>query len=663
MDREACLKKSTSPFVLEGLRSKVKWWGWCAEAFEAARREDRPVLVDVGAVWCHWCHVMDETTYSDDEVAELINRYFLPIKVDRDERPDVDRRLQEYAMLIAGQAGWPLTVFMTPEGEVIWAATYLPPRDHMGLPGMAKVLRAVLDAYRTKRGDIKKMTEDLAREVASWHSPAPGEPGRSLEVDVLASLAASFDEEFGGFGAAPKFPPITQLDLLMLRHFYDGKSIYAKMALATLRAMAMGGVYDQVGGGFFRYSTDRVWAVPHYEKLLIDNAELLSTYARAYAHFGDELLRRTAAGIVSWFDEFMRDPEGGYYASQDADVEGEEGGYYRWTEEELREALGPLFEKAAEMFGLYQFNWPEGKVTPRVVEWVPEGNRILRLLLEKRRRERRPPFVDKTIYAGWSCAAAKAELEASRLAGVGNAEFALKALERLRRALWDGGVLRRGVRNGVLLGPGVLEDYAYCSLAALEAFAHTADPSWLMWAVELGEAMVDKFATEAGFRDVEEPDPVLRTPNIPATDTPNYSGNSLAMLTCDYLYYVTGVKKFREAADRALRALYGKMQRLGPSAASLAIALDAHIAEPPRTVIVGSEELWRAALAEYRPLHLVVPVGEQWDYPEPSIRSMTRGPRSAAYVCAWGACTMPIRDTGRLREAVREFRREAYRLE
>ncbi|MFN3805074.1 MAG: thioredoxin domain-containing protein [Pyrobaculum sp.] len=314
MYMERCLDKTSSPFVLEGLRSKVRWWAWCPEAFVKARREDKPVLVDVGAVWCHWCHVMDETTYDDGEVAEVINQFFVPIKVDRDERPDIDRRLQEAAAALSGQAGWPLTVFMTPDGEVIWAATYLPPRGQYGLPGMASVLKAVLTAYRERRGQIRLLNDDLTRELSSWHSPHPGEADRGVQLDVLAQLASAFDDEFGGFGDAPKFPPVTPLDLLLLRYFYDGR--YRVMLEKTLSAMALGGVYDQVGGGFFRYSTDRMWAVPHYEKLLVDNGELLSIYARAYALLGRSLYRETAAGVVNWLDEFMRDPAGGYYASQ-----------------------------------------------------------------------------------------------------------------------------------------------------------------------------------------------------------------------------------------------------------------------------------------------------------------------------------------------------------
>ena len=372
--RLSCLKATKSPFVLEGLHSPVKWWGWCREAFEAARALDRPVLVDVGAVWCHWCHVMDETTYSDPEVASFINEHFIPIKVDRDERPDVDRRLQEMAQLVSGQSGWPLTVFTTPGGEVIWAATYLPPRDMGRAPGMLTALKAVLEAYRERRSDIAKFAEELRSEVAAWHSPAPGEPERGIQLELLAALASGFDAENGGFGGAPKFPPITQLELLLTRYFYDGVGLYRRMAEATLDAMALGGVYDHLLGGFFRYSTDRMWLIPHYEKLLIDNAELLAIYAEAYAIFGKPLYLRTARGITAWFDEFMRRPGGGYHASQDADVEGEEGGYYRWALDELKEAAGDLWPLAVEHFGLLDVEWPRAR--PRSA-WrsLPRGRR------------------------------------------------------------------------------------------------------------------------------------------------------------------------------------------------------------------------------------------------------------------------------------------------
>jgi uncharacterized protein YyaL (SSP411 family) len=663
--RLSCLKATKSPFVLEGLRSSVKWWGWCRGAFEAARALDRPVLVDVGAVWCHWCHVMDETTYSDPEVASFINEHFIPIKVDRDERPDVDRRLQEMAQLISGQAGWPLTVFMTPNGEVIWAATYLPPRDVGRAPGMLTVLRAVLEAYRSKRGEIAKFAEELRREVETWHSPAPGKLEREVQLELLTALASSFDAEYGGFGGAPKFPPITQLELLLMRYFYDGVGLYRKMAEATLDAMALGGVYDHLLGGFFRYSTDRMWLIPHYEKLLIDNAELLAIYAEAYALFGKPPYLRTARGIVAWLDEFMRKPGGGYYASQDADVEGEEGGYYRWTLEEVRVAAGDLWPLAVRHFGLLDVEWPEDKATLRVAEPMEgaEVEELYRRLLAARRR-RKPPRVDTTVYSGWSCAAARAELLSARLAGVGDWRHAVDTVEFVMTKMWDGKSLAHGWRDGAAVGRAVVEDYGYCILAALEAYARSRQLKYLDWGLELADVLTSRFLDAGGFRDVEEVDPVVATPHYPFLDTPNFSGNSVAAISLVLLSMVTGRQDLREAAGKALRALFGKLRRVGPSAAGLAVAVDLYLMEPPRTVVVGdAPALAETALSTYRPWHLAVPVAAgEWPYPEQSIKAMLRGPRPAAYVCAGMACSMPLTEPEKLMENILEFRKEAYRL-
>jgi uncharacterized protein YyaL (SSP411 family) len=663
--RLSCLKATKSPFVLEGLHSPVKWWGWCREAFEAARALDRPVLVDVGAVWCHWCHVMDETTYSDPEVASFINEHFIPIKVDRDERPDVDKRLQEMAQLISGQAGWPLTVFMTPSGEVIWAATYIPPRDMGRTPGMLTILKAVLEAYREKRGEIAKFAEELRREVEMWHSPTPGELEREVQLELLTALASSFDAEYGGFGGAPKFPPITQLELLLMRYFYDGVGLYRKMAEATLDAMALGGVYDHLLGGFFRYSTDRMWLTPHYEKLLIDNAELLAIYAEAYALFRKPLYLRTARGIVAWLDEFMRKPGGGYYASQDADVEGEEGGYYRWTLEEVREAAGDLWPLAVRHFGLLDVEWPEGKATLRVAEPMEgaEVEELYRRLLAARRR-RKPPRVDTTVYSGWSCAAARAELLSARLASVGDWRHALETVEFVMAKMWDGKWLAHGWRDGAAVGRAVVEDYGYCILAALEAYARSRQLKYLDWGLELADVLTSRFLDAGGFRDVEEVDPVVATPHYPFLDTPNFSGNSVAAISLVLLSMVTGRQDLREAAGKALRALFGKLRRVGPSAAGLAVAVDLYLMEPPRTVVVGdAPALAETALSTYRPWHLAVPVAAgEWPYPEQSIKAMLRGPRPAAYVCAGTACSMPLTEPEKLRKNILEFRKEAYRL-
>jgi len=496
--RIRCLTATKSPFVLEGLKSPVKWWGWCREAFEYAKREDKPILVDVGAVWCHWCHVMDETTYSDPSTAELINRHFVPIKVDRDERPDIDRRLQEVAAMLTGQAGWPLTVFLTPEGDVIWAATYLPPVDQYGLPSMATVLKAVLEAYRERRGDIKALSEDVKRALAASRG-GRGELDRSLVGDAVAHALSNFDELYGGFGTAPKFPPIAPLSLLIYRAYYDGLSAVKNVVEKTATAMARGGIYDHLLGGFFRYSTDRAWIILHYEKLLIDNAELAKVYVDAHRLLGAGEYRRVVEGIFRWVDVFMRREGGGYHSSQDADVEGEEGGYYRWSLDELKDLLGDLYPIAAEHFGLEEYSWPEGKATlyvrrtaqelaerhgPQVVEQLGE---IYRRLSEARAR-RRPPFVDTTVISGWSCAMAEAELYAHRHLGLGNVQHALATLDFVEREMWSGGALWHSYREGAPTAPGVLDDYARCISAALEAYTATAEAKYLRWAVELGGA-------------------------------------------------------------------------------------------------------------------------------------------------------------------------------
>lgn len=320
----------------------------------------------------------------------------------------------------------------------------------------------------------------------------------------------------------------------------------------------------------------------------------------------------------------------------------------------MREAAGDLAERAVERFGLK----PGEKTNLRVVKEGDLGE-IRRRLLEARRRWRKPPRVDPTVYTGWSCAMARAELEASRLAGVGNREHALATLERVRREFWDGGGLVHGVRGGRRLESGVLEDYAYCILAALEAQPHR--PDMLDWAVALGEVMVGRFLDSGGFRDVERPDPLLARPHYPVTDTPNYSGNALATMAAALLHYVTGVQKFREAAGAALRANMGKLARLGPAAAGLAIAVDIYLAEPPRTVVAGeAPELLAAALSAYRPFHVVLYVKDSWRYPD---NAAMLAQRHAAYVCAWGGCSMPIRDVETLRKVVTQFRREAYVLE
>ncbi|HEY4705256.1 MAG TPA: DUF255 domain-containing protein, partial [Thermoplasmata archaeon] len=323
----------------------MEWYPWGEEAFARAKAEDKPILLDIGAVWCHWCHVIDHESYEDPEVAKIINERFVPVKVDRDERPDVDARYQSAVQAISGQGGWPLTAFLTPNGKVFYGGTYFPPRDMYGRPSFKRILLTVSDHYRKERADAINTAESLHQALAErrgLHVHA-GEATEALLKGLVDGLKGQFDPVNGGFGSAPKFPHPGTMEFLLARYHRTKEGGLRNVIVRTLTGMARGGVYDQVGGGFHRYSTDAMWIVPHFEKMAYDNAALLSNYAKAWALFRDPLFKETAEGIVAWTDEVLRDPvHGGFYASQDADVgPGDDGDYFTWTLKEVRAVCTP----------------------------------------------------------------------------------------------------------------------------------------------------------------------------------------------------------------------------------------------------------------------------------------------------------------------------------
>ena len=337
------LGAATSAYLQSAAHQPIHWYPWGDEAFESARTQDRPVLLDIGAVWCHWCHVMDGESYENPELAEFLNEHFVCIKVDRDERPDVDARYQRAVQALTRQGGWPLTAFLTPAGEVFYGGTYFPPDGAHGRPGFRAVLESVLDAYRSRRGQVQSQAEAVRRVVSDdLNEAAPGEPSLQMLEDAVAQMAKVFDPVNGGFGRSPKFPHPGAMTLLLHR-WSDRPGEPARSILdRTLLGMARGGVYDQLGGGFHRYSVDAEWIVPHFEKMSYDNSELLKAYADAFALFGTEEYAAAARGIVRWVREVMSDPAGGYAASQDADVGLEDDGdYFTWTQDEAAAALSP----------------------------------------------------------------------------------------------------------------------------------------------------------------------------------------------------------------------------------------------------------------------------------------------------------------------------------
>ncbi|HET7470715.1 MAG TPA: thioredoxin domain-containing protein, partial [Gemmatimonadales bacterium] len=496
------LAAERSAYLRSAAHQPIHWFPWGEDAFSAAREHDRPVLLDIGAVWCHWCHVMDGESYEDARLAGFLNDHFICIKVDRDERPDVDARYQRAVQALTRQGGWPLTAFLTPAGEVFYGGTYFPPDGAHGRPGFRAVLESVLEAYRSRRGQVQSQAEAVRRVMSDdLNETAPGEITPAMLDEAIAGMSRVFDPVNGGFGRAPKFPHPGAMALLLHR-LWDRPDDTARTILErTLQGMARGGVYDQLGGGFHRYSVDAEWIVPHFEKMSYDNSELLRVYADAYAMLGSDLYGATARGIVHWVRDVLADAEGGYGASQDADVGlDDDGDYFTWSRDEAAAVLTPTeLEVAAAYYdigtaGEMQHNPSKnvlfvtgtvGAVASRlgrgVVEVKADLERANAKLLAAR-QARTAPFVDRTRYTNWNAMMASAMLRAGDVfEDAGARDHALRSLARLRdERIADDAVAH--TTGGVA---GLLDDQVQMASAALDAHEATGETEWLDWAVRL----------------------------------------------------------------------------------------------------------------------------------------------------------------------------------
>ena len=450
------LARASSSYLRSAMHQPVEWHEWSADAFEKAQRENKPVLLDVGAVWCHWCHVMDRESYENPEIAKIINEQYIAVKVDRDERPDVDSRYQAAVQAISSQGGWPLTAFLTADGRPFFGGTYFPPEDHYGRPGFKRVLLTLASAYREKRDEVLESAE----HVMSAIDHAESFPGRSGEIspavveNMVRSAIQSFDAQHGGFGSAPKFPHPSILDLLIDSCGRTGDKEASRVVTTTLDNMARGGVYDQLAGGFHRYSVDERWVVPHFEKMSYDNSELLKNYVHGYQLTGDEFYAAVARDIIRWIDEWLSDRQrGGFYASQDADIDlHDDGDYFTWSLAEAREVLSPReLEAAALLYDIgvvgEMHHRPEKNVlhirtTPEQIATrmklsVSEVQQLLSSAKKKMlaaRVERTTPYIDKTVYVNWNALCISAYLEAAKVLELSDAEhFALRSLDRCWR--------------------------------------------------------------------------------------------------------------------------------------------------------------------------------------------------------------------------------------
>ncbi len=634
------LAGETSPYLLQHKDNPVDWHPWGEEALAQARERDAPLLVSIGYSACHWCHVMERESFEDPEVAAYMNERFVCIKVDREERPDVDAIYMDAVQAMTGRGGWPLNAFTTPEQVPFYAGTYFPPETRHGMPSWMMVLEAVAKAWDERREEIRagggRIVERLQGAAAL---PASSEPIEPRELDAaVESLRAAYDPAHGGFGGAPKFPPSSAIEFLLGR----GET---EMSLGTLRAMAAGGIHDQVGGGFSRYAVDATWTVPHFEKMLYDNALLARAYLHGFQVSGDDELRRTCCDTLDWTLREMRGPEGGFYSALDADSEGVEGRYYVWTLDELRDTLGDLADDAIAWFGATERGNFEGANVLEAHGPVPEARDEIRARLYEARERRVRPGLDDKRLASWNAlmlaalaeAGAVLERDDYREAAVGCAEFLVEELRDER------GRLRRTWKDGRARLDGYLEDHAYAVEALLVLYEATFDARWFAEARALADVMIDAFADpeRGGFFSTAADGEALLARRKDLEDTPIPSGSSSAALALLRLAALTGEGEYERRAVGALRLVHEVAPRHPQAFGHLLQAMAFYVSPSREVALVGDDlrALERVVRARYRPN--IVVAGGTGDVPLLEGRTPVNG-RAAAYVCEHFACRTPV---------------------
>ncbi|HKP75152.1 MAG TPA: thioredoxin domain-containing protein [Longimicrobiaceae bacterium] len=675
------LAGETSPYLLQHAHNPVDWYPWGPEALERARAEDRPILLSVGYSACHWCHVMERESFEDEATARLMNQLYVNVKVDREERPDVDSIYMTAVQQMTGRGGWPMTVFLTPGGEPFYGGTYYPPEPRYGMPSFRQVLLAVDEAWRERRDDVDRsageLREMLAQSSAVQPTPSP------LEAEVLdtavATLARRFDPRWGGFGAAPKFPQAMLLELL-LRQWKRTESREAlEMADLTLHRMAEGGMYDHVGGGFARYSTDAQWLVPHFEKMLYDNALLARVYLHAWQAGGSVEHHRVVEETLGWVLREMTSPEGGFYSALDADSEGEEGRFYVWTADEVDALLGPgdgpLFRRYYDVGETG--NW-EGKnilhtaralddvaraqgVTPERLRGVVDRGRAV---LYEARAKRVWPGLDDKILTSWNAMMLHAFAEAARVLERDDwREAAVRNAALLLGPLRPDGRLMRTYKDGRAKIPAFLEDYALLIDALVALYETTWDLRWVREAKSLAGEMLERFwDDDAGvFYDTASDAEALVVRPRDVFDSATPSGTSAAVMALLRLGELTGEPLYREVAERALAGSMSLMAQVPAGFGHLLCALDFALATPVEIAIAGdpagddTRALVRTASRAYLPNAVLA--GLAPDAPDdvaslvPLLEGRTpRDGRATAYVCERLACQQPVTDPAALAE-------------
>ncbi len=673
-----------SPYLLQHKDNPVFWRPWGEAAFAAARAEDKPILLSIGYSTCHWCHVMERESFADEAVAEVMNRHFVCVKLDREERPDVDKVYMTAVQAMTGQGGWPLNVFLTPALKPFFGGTYYPPDSRWGRPGWPQLLGRIAELWRDRRddinGDAERMTGAITGHLAA--EGARGKPGSEALVKAMAALANAYDSVHGGFGDAPKFPMPSYQRLLLRQAARTGDDAAAQMALTSLRAMGRGGAYDQIGGGLHRYSTDEQWRVPHFEKMLYDNAQLLENLGDALLYKPDAELRRLLERTAAYLERDLRHPEGGFYSAEDADSlpPGEtdphaktEGAFYLWSPDEIVDSLAgdaPAFNaRYAITPDGNALNDPHGEFTGKSIPYdadpaaMPEERAAPARERLRVDREARPrPSLDDKVLTSWNglalsglarayCATGEARL--LRLAD-GAADF-------LRAKLADksGRALLHRWRDGDAAIPGMADDYAYLAQGLVDLYEAGFDPARLAWAADLAQEAVSRFAAEGGgvYLTAQGAAPELIARAIEDHDGVEPAPSSVLADACLRLYELTGREPLRAFADRTLERFGGRLAERPSVLPYMCCALDRALGKTRLVVIAGLElpggtEMLKAVRAKLRPGVSVAGFTAKTQAATaalvPAVAEMALGKKSRAYLCEDGACGLPMENAAEL---------------
>jgi uncharacterized protein YyaL (SSP411 family) len=662
------LTNETSPYLLQHADNPVDWYPWGEEALQKAKAEDKPIFLSIGYSACHWCHVMAHESFEDERVAAILNEHFVNIKVDREERPDLDRIYMSAVQALTGRGGWPMSVFLAPDGRPFFGGTYFPPTPRYGMPSFAQVLLSVADAWQNRRRELFEGGERLAAAIEQQMALSESVKREDVKRETLESafqkMQQSFDRVHGGWGGTPKFPQPMALEFLLRYHHTTEDSQALQMVVQTLEAMARGGMYDQIGGGFHRYSVDDHWLVPHFEKMLYDHPQLARVYLHAWQVTGEPFFRAIAEETLDYVVREMTDLAGGFYSTQDADSEGEEGKFFVWTVDEIRQVLGDQAERFIKVYGVTERGNFEGKNILEFVGSLEEREALAearRKLFEARERRIHPGRDDKVLIS-WNGLMLAAFAEAARVLkrddyreiAERNAKFLLSELKTAD------GRLYHTWKEGEARINGYLEDYAYLIEGLLELYQTTFDPRWYVAARELADVMIEHFQAPVGFYDTSDDHEELIVRPRELQDNAVPSGNGMAALVLQRLAGLAVEQRYLELVRAALEPMQKMLARYPLGFAQWLSALDYMLSHPREIAIVGdldradTQALLDTCDTGYRP-HQIVALGESEI--EPAVVPLLHGRnqidgQATAYVCVGFTCRSPVTEPEMLLELI-----------